>query len=95
MLTAIVIGFGMLGFAVALAWRTFYYGGDDDLDAMINTESQAATVLAAQESAHKPVAQAETASSGSTDMQIRKPEADAANPGDDSENDKSEGAQHG
>ena len=41
-LTAIVIGFGMLGFAVALAWRTFYYGGDDDLDTMISTESQAA-----------------------------------------------------
>lgn len=50
-LTAIVIGFGMLGFAVALAWRTFYYGGDDDLDSMVNTESQAAAALAAQEAA--------------------------------------------
>jgi hypothetical protein len=40
----------MLGFAVALAWRTFYYGGDDDLDAMVNTESQAAGA-AAQEAA--------------------------------------------
>lgn len=54
-LTAIVIGFGMLGFAVALAWRTFYYGGDDDLDAMVNTESQAAAALDAQEAVRAAV----------------------------------------
>lgn len=37
-LTAIVIGFGVLGFAVALAWRTFHLSRDDDLDQLRNTE---------------------------------------------------------
>ena len=37
-LTAIVIGFGVLGFAVALAWRTFHLSRDDDLDELRNTE---------------------------------------------------------
>lgn len=37
-LTAIVIGFGLLGFAIALAWRTFHLSGDDDLDQLRNTE---------------------------------------------------------
>lgn len=37
-LTAIVIGFGVLGFAVALAWRSFHLSRDDDMDQLVNTE---------------------------------------------------------
>ncbi|TVR11175.1 MAG: cation:proton antiporter [Planctomycetota bacterium] len=37
-LTAIVIGFGVLGFAVALAWRSFHLSRDDDMDKLVTTE---------------------------------------------------------
>ena len=37
-LTAIVIGFGVLGFAVALAWRTFHLSRDDDMDQLRRTD---------------------------------------------------------
>lgn len=38
-LTAIVIGFGVLAFALALAYRAFQVVGSDDLDAMISTDT--------------------------------------------------------
>ena len=37
-LTAIVIGFGVLAFALVLAYRAFQVVGSDDLDAMISTD---------------------------------------------------------
>jgi multicomponent Na+:H+ antiporter subunit C len=38
-LTAIVIGFGVLAFALVLAYRAFQVVGSDDLDAMISTDT--------------------------------------------------------
>jgi multisubunit Na+/H+ antiporter MnhC subunit len=38
-LTAIVIGFGVLAFTLVLAYRAFQVVGSDDLDAMINTDT--------------------------------------------------------
>jgi multicomponent Na+:H+ antiporter subunit C len=38
-LTAIVIGFGVLAFAMVLAYRTFQAVGSDDLDDMISTDT--------------------------------------------------------
>lgn len=37
-LTAIVIGFGLLGFALALTYRTYRELGHDDIDRMHNTD---------------------------------------------------------
>jgi multicomponent Na+:H+ antiporter subunit C len=37
-LTAIVIGFGLLGFALALTYRTYRELGHDDIDRMLNTD---------------------------------------------------------
>jgi multicomponent Na+:H+ antiporter subunit C len=38
-LTAIVIGFGVLAFALALVYRTYETGGSDDLDALRRTDA--------------------------------------------------------
>jgi multicomponent Na+:H+ antiporter subunit C len=38
-LTAIVIGFGVLAFTLVLAYRAFRVVGSDDLDAMISTDT--------------------------------------------------------
>lgn len=38
-LTAIVIGFGVLAFALVLAYRAYQVVGDDDLDQMISTDT--------------------------------------------------------
>jgi len=38
-LTAIVIGFGVLAFALVLAYRAFQVVGSDDMDEMITTDS--------------------------------------------------------
>ena len=38
-LTAIVIGFGVLAFTLVLAYRAFQVVGSDDVDAMINTDT--------------------------------------------------------
>jgi multicomponent Na+:H+ antiporter subunit C len=38
-LTAIVIGFGVLAFTLVLAYRAFQVVGSDDLDAMISTDT--------------------------------------------------------
>jgi hypothetical protein len=38
-LTAIVIGFGVLAFALVLAYRAFQVVGSDDLDAMRSTDT--------------------------------------------------------
>ena len=38
-LTSIVIGFGVLAFALVLAYRAFQVVGSDDLDAMISTDT--------------------------------------------------------
>jgi multicomponent Na+:H+ antiporter subunit C len=40
-LTAIVIGFGVLAFALVLAYRAFQVVGSDDLDDMISTDTLA------------------------------------------------------
>lgn len=53
-LTAIVIGFGVLAFALVLAYRAFQVVGSDDLDDMISTDVLPSDVPTPSEYATRP-----------------------------------------